>query len=133
MSAVQKYIRSVRNPAKRAYASDYLSFRVSSTPRPESLAISPMAAQCVRLRIDGFLEAQTPIHKFAVGDYAQSIESGWLGKIVDSNGSGFDLMFEMHHVNELCRAIKGGDIAEFIEADDTRWFAPEDLRPVKLV
>ena len=65
----------------------------------------------------------------AVGRYARSIESGWLGKVVGIEGD----MLRMQGVNELVRTIRGGDIEDCLDDDDTQWFVPEDVRFVNLI
>ena len=70
-----------------------------------------------------------------IGRYARSIESGWLGKVVSvepPDADGF-IMLKMQGVNELVRTIKGGDIEDCLDADDVQWFAPEDVRFLKVV
>ncbi len=64
-----------------------------------------------------------------VGRFARSIESGWLGQVVAVDGD----LLKMIGVNELVRAIRGGDIEDCLDSDDFQWFAPEDLRFLKLV
>jgi hypothetical protein len=68
-----------------------------------------------------------------VGQFARSIESGWLGRVIAVEGKGSDVMLKMQGVNDLVRAIKGGDIEDAIDDDDTQWFAPEDLKFVNVV
>lgn len=73
-----------------------------------------------------------------IGRYARSIESGWLGKVVgvDIEHNGIPLgmtMLRMQGVNELVRDIKGGDIEDCLDSDDTQWFTPEDVRFLTLV
>lgn len=68
-----------------------------------------------------------------IGRFARSVESGWLGKVVAVEELDGDVLLKMHGVNTLCRTIAGGDIDDWVEEDDTQWFAPEDLRFVKLV
>jgi len=70
------------------------------------------------------------------GDYAISIEAGWLGKVVaveDGSTPGLAGLLKMQGVNRLSRALLGGDIEDHLDADDTQWFAPKDVRLVKPV
>jgi hypothetical protein len=64
-----------------------------------------------------------------IGCYARSIESGWLGKIVGVDGD----LLRMKGVNTLVHTIRGGDIEDCLDDDDTQWFDPHDLRFVKVV
>lgn len=64
-----------------------------------------------------------------VGRYARSIESGWLGKVIAIDGD----LLKMKGVNELVRDIIGGDLEDLLDADDTQWFTPEDVRFLKVV
>jgi hypothetical protein len=78
-----------------------------------------------------------------VGRFARSIESGWLGKIIEvvnvTNTKGgrilksSETMFRMKGVNTLCHLIQGGDMNDFLDDDDVQWFAPADVRFVKVV
>ena len=69
-----------------------------------------------------------------VGRFARSIESGWLGKIVavEVDPDGFQ-MYKMQGVNSLCWEVAGGSIDDHLDKDDVQWFAPEDVRLVKLI
>lgn len=64
-----------------------------------------------------------------IGEYARSVESGWLGKVVGVNGD----MLTMQGVYELAWSMKGGHISDHLCQDDTQWFTPEDLKFVRLV
>ena len=64
-----------------------------------------------------------------IGRYARSIESGWLGKIVDVDHD----YYKMMGYNGLCHVIAGGDIEDHLDKDDLQWFVPEDIRFVKLI
>jgi len=66
-----------------------------------------------------------------VGRYARSVESGWLGRIEAVEDHDGDVFYRMKGVNEICRIIAGGDIADWIDDDDTQWFAPEDVTLIK--
>jgi hypothetical protein len=68
-----------------------------------------------------------------VGRYARSIESGWLGKVVAVESFDGETMLRMQGVNELCRTIAGGSLDAWLDGDDTQWFAPADLRFLKVV
>ncbi len=67
-----------------------------------------------------------------VGRYARSVETGWLGKIVDVETSNGEAMFKMQGVNMLYRTLKGGDIEDALDDDDTQWFAPADVSFVEI-
>ena len=50
--AVLRYLRAIRNPAKRAYGFDYADWRIGLGPEPERPAgLGYMAAQAVRLEL----------------------------------------------------------------------------------
>lgn len=72
------------------------------------------------------LIAPAPEH---IGRFARSIESGWLGKVIAIDGE----MLKMQGVNDLYRAMNGGDIEDALDSDDFQWFTPDDLRFVNLV
>ena len=72
------------------------------------------------------LIAPSPAH---VGRYARSIESGWLGKVIAIDGE----TLKMQGVNDLYRAMMGGDIEDALDDDDIQWFTPDDVRFVKLI
>jgi hypothetical protein len=69
-------------------------------------------------------------HAFKVGDYARSLETGWLGKILeigpDHNG---DIMAKMMGVDILANLVIGLSAEESLSRDDIQWFAPADLLP----
>ena len=65
--------------------------------------------------------------------FARSIESGWTGKIVKVHTDGRDAPLEMKGVNGLYRAMHGGDIEDALDHDDIQWFAPEDVRLLRLI
>lgn len=69
--------------------------------------------------------------KLYIGRFARSIESGWLGKVVAIEEYNGETMLRMQGVNELCRMVAGGSVNEWIDEDDTQWFAPADLRFLK--
>lgn len=55
----EKYIRAIRNQAKRTYAEAYRNFLLANQADenpPEYTGLSGMAAQCVRLRLHKMLE-----------------------------------------------------------------------------
>lgn len=62
-----------------------------------------------------------------VGQYARSIESGWLGKVVAIENHDGDTLLRMQDVNELCLIVAGGKASDWLEEDHTQWFAPEDV------
>jgi hypothetical protein len=62
-----------------------------------------------------------------VGQYARSIESGWLGKVVGVESHEGDTMLRMQGVNELCLTVAGGKGRDWLDEDDIQWFAPADL------
>ncbi len=78
-------------------------------------------------------------HEFKVGDYARSIESGWLGKIqdlkeevtpVDDTRSFTEIMATMIGVDELARVVGGLDVDEALASNDIQHFSTADLVPV---
>ena len=80
-------------------------------------------------------------HTFKVGDFARSVESGWIGKIVEvfkfSEPDGHCGICEedecrMVGVNLLAHTIGGSPINECIDHDDVQWFSADDLRLVKI-
>ena len=66
-----------------------------------------------------------------VGRFARSIESGWLGKVIAVESYDGETMLRMQGVNELCRMIAGGSLEANLDADDTQWFAPADVKFLK--
>ena len=62
-----------------------------------------------------------------IGRFARSIESGWLGKIIDVDGE----FYKMRGVNTLCLTVAGGTADEWLDDDDTQWFTPDDVVFVK--
>ena len=77
-------------------------------------------------------------HVFVVGDFARSVECGWLGRIkaIHTEWQGEPLgytMCEMEGVNTLCWNIKGGSIDDFIDHDDTQYFSTDDINWVRII
>lgn len=64
INAAGGYIRSIRNPAKRAYAEAYLNHRVNGSPAPVAAGIGAMAEQAVRLQIDSIVSAEANAAEF---------------------------------------------------------------------
>jgi hypothetical protein len=73
-------------------------------------------------------------HEFQVGDYARSLESGWVGKILvfETDGNG-DRMARMIGVDNLAQLFGGLTMEESLTTDDIQWFAPADLIPIEEV
>ena len=72
-------------------------------------------------------------NQLKVGQFARSVETGWVGKVLAVEGSGIDAMLKMEGVNNLVRLMKGGDIEDSIDHDDVQWFSPDDVKFLKLV
>lgn len=68
-----------------------------------------------------------------IGRFARSVECGWLGKVVGVETMNGHPMLRMLGVNELVRAMIGGDLDDLLDEDDVQWFAPEDVRFLRLV
>lgn len=66
---------------------------------------------------------------FEIGDYAQSIESGWIGRIeaFEEKGDEGDVFCRMIGVDEFA-AMFCDSIEEALTPDDTQWFVPADLK-----
>ena len=64
--------------------------------------------------------------RFGVGDYARSLESGWLGKILDVAAEG---MARMVGVDWMANVVAGMTREESLSHDDIQWFALGDLLP----
>jgi len=63
MSPELRYLRSIRNPAKRAYGFDYLNWMDRTAihedePEPKSPTLSAMARQAVRMRLHAIRNAE---------------------------------------------------------------------------
>ena len=65
---------------------------------------------------------------FSVGDYARSLESGWLGKIVEIDGKG---MAKLIGVDWVAYTIMDESLDDSLCPDDVRWFALDDLVSVR--
>ncbi len=65
-----------------------------------------------------------------VGQFARSIESGWLGKVIAVETHDGDTMLRMQGVNELCLIVAGGKASDWLDEDDIQWFAPDDVEIV---
>jgi hypothetical protein len=70
-------------------------------------------------------------HQHLVGQYARSIESGWLGKVTAIEFHGGDLLCKMAGVDMLHNDVTGGTLDESLANNDTQWFVPEDLKFLK--
>jgi hypothetical protein len=72
------------------------------------------------------------MNAFSVGDFARSLESGWLGKIVeiapDQDGTP---TAKMIGVDILGTQIMGLSREESLSHDDVQWFALADLLPAE--
>jgi hypothetical protein len=68
-----------------------------------------------------------------VNRFGESVETAWLGKIVAVETRHGEVLLRMKGVNMMHRALKGGDINDCLDDDDTQWFAPDDVRLVTLV
>lgn len=70
-------------------------------------------------------------HVFKVGDYARSLESGWLGKIIaiEHPTELGGLMMKMMGVDWMAHEIAGLTAEESLSADDVQWFGTDDLLP----
>jgi hypothetical protein len=62
-----------------------------------------------------------------IGRFAQSVENGWIGKILAVEDHG-EPMFKMQGFNTLVYLIGGKPINECMDDDDTQWFAPADVQ-----
>ena len=82
-------------------------------------------------------------HDFQVGDLARSIETGWLGRILEidpDQGSyehegktyEFSPMCKMEGFDRLAWTVAGGDLFDYCDHADVQWFATNDLRYVKV-
>lgn len=57
--ALERYVRMLRNRTKKRYALDWIAYRLTDKPLPQSeWGLSVMAAQAVRMNIDAILKAQ---------------------------------------------------------------------------
>lgn len=76
----------------------------------------------------------TQPHSFSVHDYARSLESGWLGKILSIEDDQYGTpTARMVGVDGMAHAIMGMSAEESLSFDDIQWFALADLLPVKSV
>lgn len=75
------------------------------------------------------------MHPELIGQFARSVETGWLGKVVsvEKENHGDQILCKMVGVDELYRTLKGGDIEAALDESDVQWFVPEDLRFLRLV
>lgn len=74
------------------------------------------------------------------GDFARSIESGWVGKIVgfsddiykvDDRRWHWGIMCKMVGVDEIAMMAGGLTPSEAISDDDTAWYSPSDLLVIR--
>ena len=81
-------------------------------------------------------------HEFTVGDLARSIESGWLGRIIEilpTETSEFDgrtcreTMCKMEGFDMLAWTVAGGDLFDHCDHDDAQWFSLNDIRYVRVI
>lgn len=66
-------------------------------------------------------------HKDKIGQYAISVESQWLGKVIAIEVIDDDVYCKMQGVDELTKAVAGGSLEDNLASNDIQWFAPEDL------
>jgi hypothetical protein len=76
---------------------------------------------------------------FKVGDYARSLETGWLGKIVEiktevvvvaEDRSFVEHMATMIGVDRLSHDILGRSVEDCLSHDDIQYFSLSDLIPI---
>lgn len=67
-----------------------------------------------------------------IGEYARSIETGWVGKVVAVEDCGGDLMYKMVGVCLVGLCVAGGTFEENLSPDDVQWFAHDDVRFLNL-
>ena len=76
---------------------------------------------------------------FKVGDYARSLETGWLGKIVEirtevvkvaEDRSFVEHMATMIGVDWMSQSILGRSIEDSLNHDDIQYFSLTDLIPL---
>ena len=73
---------------------------------------------------------------FKVGDIARSIESGWMGIVVETGiGAavlGDSSLIELHGINERAIMVLEGQMPEqAVDLDDVQWFVEDDLKLVR--
>lgn len=68
-----------------------------------------------------------------VGKYCRSVESNWLGKVLDVEKIDGQILLKMKGVDELGVAVLGLPIEECLCDDDIQWFAPDDVTIVTVV
>lgn len=64
---------------------------------------------------------------FQIGDFATSLETGWLGKVVAFEDHNGDRFAKMIGFDRYARVLKGMAIDDCLCHDDVQWFAPADL------
>jgi hypothetical protein len=78
-------------------------------------------------------------HEFKTGDFAQSIETGWIGQIqslevqtigIDDDRSFQQTMATMFGVDFWRNSALGIPKSECVDSGEVRWFSVDDLRPV---
>lgn len=78
------------------------------------------------------------MHNFKVGDYARSVDSGWLGRIeslreervqIDDTRSYVAVMATMTGVDELCTLAAGLSREAALAGNDTQYHSVADLVP----
>lgn len=82
----------------------------------------------VRARLMAYRQSNEYWIQMCRGRFARSIETGWVGVIIDvetdKNG---DRMLMMAGVDGLAHMVAGGDLKDFVDMEDIRWFDPRDL------
>ena len=73
------------------------------------------------------LQDEAAKHQDKVGQYAISVESQWLGKVIAIEVMNDDVYCKMQGVDELAKAVAGGSLEDNLASNDIQWFAPEDL------
>jgi hypothetical protein len=78
-------------------------------------------------------------HTYSVGDWARSVESNWLGRIVELKDEPIiidhdmppipQVMAKMEGVDGLVMTITGEPREKCISPDDIQWFSTDDLIP----
>jgi hypothetical protein len=66
---------------------------------------------------------------FQIGDYARSVETGWLGKIVAFKDRDGERFAKMIGVDVIAGLVGGLSIEESLSYDDVQWFVLDDLVP----
>ncbi len=67
---------------------------------------------------------------FQIGDFARSLETGWLGKIIAwEAGPNGDQLAKMMGVDWLAQTVAGLSADEALSSDDIQWFDVADLIP----